>query len=188
MNNTAPQQVSASDKKRRSLPIVLVDVDALVDLSPWEHLAQERQWEDFFSHIPQAQARDNDIPALLELAKTDGCWIGYTCRWRPDYRDDVYTWMDAHDLPRGALYMRSTEKMDASGLVIRHARFIAKKTENRRPVFIIHNDNDVAATLRKKGLAALGASQIPQTVKEFRAILQHARMVPTTPKPKKKEA
>ncbi|WP_459952880.1 hypothetical protein, partial [Mycobacterium avium] len=57
---------------------------------------------------------------------------------------------------------------------------IAKKAHHRRPVFVIHNDVEIAAKLRKRGIAALGAAQMPTTVGKFRDILQHARKVPNT--------
>lgn len=160
-----------------TLPVVLVDIDALIDMDAWHTLAVERRWSEFFSHISEAPARDNSVPDMLDLAKGDGCWIAYTCRWDSRYRDAVFAWMGDHDLPRGTTYMRMSRGFDPVGLALRHAQLVTEKTAGRRPVFVIHNDADIAAALRKRGVAALGVNQIPMTVREFRAILNHARPV-----------
>ncbi|GAB4700694.1 hypothetical protein MOKP118_41850 [Mycobacterium avium subsp. hominissuis] len=162
------------------MPILLVDTDALSDMSPWESLAEAREWSEFFSHIPDAKPRDNALSDLLDLAKNDGCWVAYTSRWGTENRQALWEWLRAHDLPTGSVYMRTTPKMDPTGLAHLHVRVIAKKAHHRRPVFVIHNDVEIAAKLRKRGIAALGAAQMPTTVGKFRDILQHARKVPNT--------
>lgn len=170
---------------RDTMPILLVDTDALADMSPWEELALAREWVEFFSHIPEAKPRDNDLLDMLELAKSDGCWVSYTSRWGTEHRPAVRDWLQVNGFPRGMLYTRDHIKMHPTAVAHVHARLITAKTRGHRPVFVIHNDPKVAAELRERGVTALSADQVPTTVKEFRAILQHARFVPFKPKPKK---
>lgn len=163
--------------------IILVDTDTLIDMTPWDHLAKARDWEGFFSHLPEAGVRDAALIDRLTDAASEGAWIAYTSRWWTEHRDEVRAWLAEHGAPRGALYLRPSPRIDPARLAYNHARFIATRGKGVRPVFVIHADTAVAAALRKKGVAALGAAQMPTTVGKFRDILQHARKVPNT-KPK----
>lgn len=164
-------------------PIILVDTDALIDMTPWDHLAKARDWEGFFSHLPEAGVHNAALIDRLTDAARDGCWITYTSRWWTEHRDEVRAWLAAHETPRGALYLRPSPRIDPARLAYNHTRFIAQRGGGVRPVFVIHADTAVAAALRKRGIAALGVDQVPMDAERFRAMLTHARKVPNT-KPK----
>lgn len=161
-----------------NLPILLVDTDALADMSPWEGLAEGRAWEEFFSHIPDAKPRDNALLDLIELAKSDGCWVAYTSRWSSEHRQVIHTWLRDNGFPKASLYTRDHMRLNPVSLAHIHAKLVSAKAKGARPVFVIHNDVNIAAALRKRGVAALGVDQVPTEVKAFRAVLGHARSVP----------
>lgn len=169
-----------TDKGKNRMPIIVVDTDALADLSPWEPLAKSREWDEFFSHIPDAAPRDNMLLDLLELAKDDGCWVTYHSRWDSKHRQSVWEWLRANSFPTGTIYLRPHANVSPVNLAHEHVQRIAKKALGNRPVLVIHNDPNIAAALRKKGVAALGVDQTPQTVKGFRELLTHARLVANT--------
>lgn len=164
-------------------PIIVVDTDAVIDLSPWEQLAKDRDWDSFFSHIPDAKPRDNGLADLLELALADDCWVAYSSRWDVKHRDAVQDWLRDNGFPRSALYLRKTANHSPVSVAHRHVQAVANAAKGKRPVFMIHNHNDIAAALRRCGVAALGVSQVPRSVKEFRAILRHARPVAVATRP-----
>lgn len=173
-----------TDKGKRHMPIVVVDTDAICDLTPWEPLAKAREWDQFFSHIPDAAPRDNMLLDLLELAKSDGCWVTYTSRWDSKHRQPVWEWLRANGFPTGTIYLRPYANVSPVNLAHEHVQRIAKKALGNRPVIVIHNDPNIAAALCAKGIAAIDAARVPQTVKGFRDLLTHARLVANT-KPEK---
>lgn len=164
-------------------PIIMVDTDVLIDMTPWDHVAKAKDWEEFFSHIPEAKLRNGELLPLLELAKSSGAWLSYSSRVWNGHRGAVRGWMETNKAPRGSLYMRTVVHMPPATVAFNHARLIATRGLGERPVFMIHNDEEIAAKLRRRGIAALGVGQIPTTEAGFMAILKHARKIANT-KPK----
>lgn len=159
-------------------PIVLVDLDAVADLSEWESLAKKGTWHDFFAHIPDAVVRDNMALDVLELAKADGCYVAYTCRWDIKYRREVMDWLIDNGFPSADLYMRVHADTPPAGVFFIHARAAAKKAKNRRPVIVITGDAKLAEQVSARGVSAVGIDTVPETVKGIRHALAAASKVP----------
>ncbi len=156
--------------------VVLVDVDALVDLDPWEALAQKKRWIEFFGHIPDATPRDNGLLDVLDLAAGDGCRVTYTSRWPSLTLYLIREWLDANGFPQGYAWTRRNGDLAPAALADTHAREAGKK---QAPVLVIHADTDAAAALRREhGIAALGVAQLPATVEGLRRVFGLARPVP----------
>lgn len=160
-----------------TLPIVLVDMDAISDMSPWADLAESRQWDEFFSHIPDAKPHDNAVLDLVELAQADGCRVMYTCRWDSAYRPQTWEWLERSGFPPGVLYMRPSNRPSPDWLQVIHARAASERAKFRRPVLIISGDADLAADVRRAGVTAVGVFELPETVGGFRELLAHARVI-----------
>lgn len=153
-------------------PIIVVDVDAVAAMpSPPQRLTK----------VPP---RDNGLADLLELAKSEGCWVAYMSAWSAKHRPALYKWLDTHNFPRGTTYLRWDADTPVADMAAEHTRLISEKAKGARPVIVIHQDADIAADLRQRGITAIDAARVPQTVKGFRDLLTHARLVANT-KPKK---
>jgi hypothetical protein len=167
-------------------PILLADLDAVIDMGPWQHLATARRWFDYFSHIPEARPRGNELLDALELATAEGCAVAYTSRWPGVTTYLVREWLSANGFPEHPILDRRGFEAPAD-LLARHARVSAGRFRFRRPVLVIHNDADVAAEARRvHGLAAIGVAQLPPTVDGLRRLFTLAR--PAAPKTKKESA
>lgn len=149
-------------------PIIVVDADAIAAMpSPPCRLTK----------VPP---RDNGLADLLELAKSEGCWVAYTSTWHAKHRQALYKWLDTHNFPRGTTYLRWNADTPVTDMTAEHTRLISEKALGNRPVIVIHQDADVAAELRAKGIAAIHAARVPQTVKGFRDLLTRASLVANT--------
>jgi hypothetical protein len=167
-------------------PILLADIDGIIDLSPWQGEAEARRWFAYFAHIPEAGPRDNGLRDVLELASAEGCAVNYTSRWPGVTTYMVREWQRANDFPTHTILDRRGFEGPAD-LLARHARVAAGRFQFRRPVLAIHNDTAVAAEARRvHGLAAVGVDQLPPTVEGLRRLFGLAR--PVAPKPKKESA
>lgn len=151
--------------QQQQQPIIVVDADAIAAMpSPP-------------CRLTKVSPRDNGLADLLELAKSEGCWVAYTSTWHAKHRQALYKWLDTHNFPRGTTYLRWDADTPIADLTAEHARLISRKARDARPVLVIHNDPTVAAALRKKGIAAIDAASVPQTVRGFRELLTRARLV-----------
>lgn len=155
-------------------PILLVSLDALADLSPWEPLAKARQWSEFFSHIGDAAPRDNGVSDLIELTTAErSAFICYTSRWDIAYRPQTLAWLEANDLPRASMWLRKSATHMAESVVVDHARLAVKKM-GVRPVLVIEQDPELAARLGARGLATITPDELPASVKGLRRLLNSA--------------
>lgn len=179
-----------TDTKRA--PLVLIDTDSIVDLTPWEELAKDGKWIAFFSNIPDAKPRANNIRDFIDFAKGEGSFVAYTSRWYLDYRPETWAWLAANDFGKFDLYMRTHPRQSPAEVRLRHAVAASAKVWHKRPVLVIDNDPQVCTELRAKGVAAVPADKVPNTVAGLRSLLAYARTLPTDsttafkPKPKKK--
>ena len=167
-----------SPERDMSQPIVVVDTDAVIDMTPWGPLAKSRDWDEFFSHISEASPCAGDLVDLLELAKSDGCWVTYSSRWDHRFREDIRTWLVTHDAPRGSIYMRTNRWTDPATLVRHHVSVIARKAKWSRPVFVIHANDAVVSEVRMAGISVATPQTLPSTVSGFRDVLARACHVP----------
>lgn len=179
-----------TDLKRA--PLVLIDTDAIVDLSPWEELAKDGKWIAFFSNIPDAAPRTNGVRDLIDFAKSERAFVAYTSRWYLDYRPETWAWLEANAFPHFDLYLRTHPRQSPAEVRLRHAVAASAKVSHKRPVLVIDADPEVCAELRAKGIAAVPADKVPDTVAGLRSLLAYARPLPAdltnkfAPKPKKK--
>jgi hypothetical protein len=158
-------------------PIVLIDVDALIDLSLWRAAAEAKRWLEFYTHIPAAKPRNPGLIDVIALAKAEGCIVGYSSRW-PEIVGYLWReWLEANDFPPFlTLYRRGYDSPAALSAV--HAQLATGKFGAKRPVLVIHNDPAVAAELRNgRGIAALTPEQLPKTVEGLKKVFSLARNV-----------
>lgn len=168
-------------------PTLLVDTDALIDLDPWQEEAQAKRWLHFFLRVTEAQPRHPALLDAIELAKTDGVRVEYSSRWIPASQYLLRDWLAEHGYPAARMWMRRNPNLSAADLAAQHAAFVST---GKRPVLIVHNDDEVTAALRQRHIVALTPAQLPQTVEGLRRVFALARPVPLTAKAdrKKKEA
>lgn len=160
-----------------SPPIILIDTDAVLDLSPWQAAAEGKRWLEFYIHIPEAKPRNPDLIDVIELAKAEGCIALYTSRW-PDITGYLLReWLSANDFPLFNTYYRRGHTDTPAELVAVHAGLAVAKFGAKRPVLVIHNDPTVAAELRGRGIAALTPEQLPKTAEGLKKVFALARTV-----------
>ncbi|MBP2452507.1 HAD family hydrolase [Mycolicibacterium lutetiense] len=160
-------------------PIVLIDTDTLADMDPWQELAKGKRWTEFFSHIPDAKPRDNGVRDLIDFAKSEGAFVVYTSRWDAAYRRDAWAWLEGVGFPHFDLYMRTNPYLSPAEVRLRHAVRASAKVRHTRPVVVIDADPAVCVELRAKGIAAVCADKVPDTVAGLRSLLAYARPLPT---------
>lgn len=159
-------------------PLLLVDTDTFIDLDPWEPLAKDKQWDEFFTHIPEAKMRDNGILDLVEFAHSEGAKIVYTSRWGAQYRSVVWAWLDEHKMPFADLYLRKNNVHHAITVRTTHAALASSKAKNRRPVLCVEHFDTLAAHLRDRKVRVVLDSELPESVKGMRELLRTAAMLP----------
>jgi hypothetical protein len=167
----------------RTAPILLVDLDAVIDMSPWQALAAGKRWIEFFGHLPSARPRHPELLDAIELAKADGCIVNYVSRWPEITSYLVQEWLQANDFPHfHALHRRGFS--GPADLLAHQAAVASTRFKGRRPVLAIHADPEVAAEARRDhGLAAIGVAQLPDTTDGLRRLFALAR--PVTPQERK---
>lgn len=156
---------------------LIIDIDALADLSQWEPLALTKQWDEFFAHIPEATVRDTATAALARWASEHGVRVVISCRWDERHRAAATAWLSAHNVPITALYMRRSANPDAASLAHRHAITASK----RRPgthVLVVHNSGEVATALRSRDVRALPADRITDDLAMWERLLTYAKPLP----------
>lgn len=166
-------------------PTLLVDTDCILDLSPWDEDAKARRWFALFSHIPDAEPRDNSLIDVLDLAQAEGIRIGYSSRWPMLTLTLIRDWIEAHGYPEGYVQTRRSPHASPAHLAAIHA---GEATRGRSGVVVVHNDTATAAELRQRGIAALAPAQLPRTVAGLRRVFELAKPAPrlTRPRPKQK--
>lgn len=172
-------------------PLLLIDTDAIVDLTPWQELARTRAWRKFFSNIPDAKPRDNNLRDFIDFAKAEGAFIAYTSRWDAAYRRETWAWLTDNEFPHFDLHMRTHPCQPPAEVRLRHTVAASAKLRHKYPVLIIDNDPQVCTELRAKRVAAVPADRVPETVTALRSLLAYARPLPEDItkrfKPKKKK-
>jgi hypothetical protein len=160
-----------------SAPILLVDLDAMIDLDPWGDLAAGKRWIEFFAHIPDAGVRHPELRDVIALAKADGCIVNYASRWPEMVGYLVQEWLEANGFPHFHLLHRRGFDAPAE-LLARQAAAASARFKARRPVLAVHADPVVAAAARRDhGLAAIGVDQLPATTEGLRRLFALARPV-----------
>ena len=122
----------------------------------------------------------------IELAKSDGVRVEYSSRWIPASQYLLRDWLADNGYPGARMWMRRNPNLSPADLGAQHAAFVST---SKRPVLIVHNDDEVAAALRQRRIAALTPAQLPATVEGLRRAFTLARPVPLAAKrdSKKKE-
>jgi hypothetical protein len=157
-------------------PIVLIDTDALIDLSPWQAEAEAKRWLEFYTHIPDAEPHDNGLIDVIELAKAEGCIVGYSSRW-PDMTGYLLReWLEANGFPMFRTFYRNRHTDSPADLAAIHAAVAAGRFGAKRPVLIVHADDAVAAELHSRGIAALTPEQLPNTAEGLKKVFALARL------------
>ena len=165
-------------------PTLLVDTDALIDLDRWQEEAAAKRWLHFFLHIAEAQPRHPELLDAIELAKGDGVRVEYTSRWIPAAQYLLRDWLAEQGYPGARMWMRRNPDLDAADLAAQHGGFVST---GKRPVLLLHNDAEVAASLRKRHIAALAPAQLPHTVEGLRKMFALARPVAQAARPERKK-
>ena len=153
---------------------LIIDMDALADLSPWEPMALTKQWDEFFAHIPDAPLRCHATVALARWASDHGHRVVISSRWDERHRAAASAWLFAHNVPSNALYMRRSANPDAPSLAHRHA-ITASKRRPGTPVLVVHNDATVATVLRSREVRALPADRITDDPAMWARLLTYAK-------------
>lgn len=159
--------------------LLIIDIDALSDMTPWQHLAQSRDWGEFFSHIPDAPLRGTPTVALARWAADHGVKVVISSRWDERHRAASTEWLTKNGLPSRPLYMRRSAGIDPVTLAHRHAVTAAKRTPTA-PVMCVHADETVATALRVRGVRALPADRITNDPAMWAHLMTYAR--PLSPK------
>jgi hypothetical protein len=158
-------------------PIVLIDTDALIDLTPFQDEAEGKRWLAFYSHIPEAKPRNPGLIDVIELAKAVGCIALYTSRW-PDITGYLLReWLSDNGFPAFRTFFRRGRVDTPADLAAAHAGLAVARFGGKRPVLVVHNDPAVAAELRSRGIAALTPEQLPKTAEGLRKVFSLARPV-----------
>lgn len=175
--------------KHLNQPILVVDTDAISDLDTWHALAEAREWDEFFSHIPDALPRENNVLDALYFAQSEGCWLAYASRWDEKHRAAVRAWLTDNDFPHGALHMRRERNMSPDYLLARQAQNVARKAAFYRPVILVAGNAELAEQItEKRGVVAVSVEDVPDTVSGLRYMLKAARKItPPPPRKDKKE-
>ena len=161
----------------RTAPILLVDLDAMIDLDPWRDLATGKRWLEFFGHIPAAKPRYPELLDAIELAKADGCIVNYFSRWPEIAHYLVREWLETNDFPMFMAWHRRGYAAPAE-LLAQQSTAAAARFKFRRPVLVIHNNAEIAAEARKShGIAAVPAAQLPATAEGLRRLFTLARPI-----------
>jgi hypothetical protein len=161
----------------RTAPILLIDLDAIIDMTPWQSLASGKRWIEFFSRIPVARPRHPELLDAIELAKADGCIVNYVSRWPEITCYLVQEWLEASGFPHFHVLHRRGFAAPAE-LLARQAAAASARFKGRRPVLAVHADPVVAAAARRDhGLAAIGVEQLPATTEGLRRLFALARPV-----------
>lgn len=161
---------------------LLIDTDALIDLTPHEELVREKRWLHYYLHIADAAPRHPQLLDAVELAVADGLRVAYTSRWPEMTSYLVKPWLDTHSYPSGYVNWRRNGWASPAELAALHAAAAGR----RGPVLLVHNDSAVAAELRSRfGIAALGVEQMPATTEGLRRVFALARPAPKFELPKR---
>ncbi|MDM2175307.1 Uncharacterised protein [Mycobacteroides abscessus subsp. abscessus] len=153
---------------------LIIDMDALADLSQWENLAHAKQWDEFFAHIPDAPLRYTATAALARWASAHGARVVISSRWDERHRAAATAWLSAHNVPSNSLYMRRSANPDAPSLAHRHA-ITASKRRPGTPVLVVHNSGTVATALRSRDVRALPADRITDDPAMWARLITYAK-------------
>jgi hypothetical protein len=158
-------------------PVILIDTDCLVNLDPWHAAAEAKRWLEFYTHVPEAEPRNPGLADVIELAKAEGCIVGYSSRW-PDITGYLLReWLSDNGFPAFRTFFRRGRVDTPADLAAAHAGLAVARFGEKRPVLLVHNDSAVAAELRQQGIAALTPEQLPKTVEGLKKVFSLARNV-----------
>jgi uncharacterized HAD superfamily protein len=133
---------------------VIVDIDGtLADVSHRLHhiRGKRKKWQKFFALMSEDKPVKEVIDKVAELAKTHNIYI---VSGRPeDYRAITEEWLDLHEVPYNALYMREAEDHRPDDIV--KQEILDKHFDSGRIKLVIEDRPRVIRMWKKNGLNVL---------------------------------